>query len=275
MTTRRGILTAGLVAGAGTLLAGPARAALPVVDMEAALKAAQWDPEKSDTGITPGAKASVLLIEQALVARGLLATSYADGHFGSKTVAAYAAWQRSLGYSGIGANGLPGAASLTALGRNRFTVRRTIAPGTKSQYQGWTVNARTLAMLRAAENRWGGGQFVVEQGSYAPGVDPTSAGSHDGGGALDLDAEALSPGLRTAALVALREVGFAAWLRNPSQANWPWHIHAIAISDPDLAPLAARQAGAYYEGRNGLASNLPDDGPAVPKVTYEEFRRGA
>lgn len=57
--------------------------------------------------------------------------------------------------------------------------------------------------------------LVVEQGSYSPGNDPTSAGTHDSGGAVDLDAEALTRVQRTAVVTALRRVGFAAWLRGP------------------------------------------------------------
>lgn len=80
MTTRRALLTATLFAApTSLLLSEPARAALPTVDMEALLKAAQWDPVKLDTGITAGAGASVLQVEKALVAKGLLAASYADG----------------------------------------------------------------------------------------------------------------------------------------------------------------------------------------------------
>src|SRR3546814_9690147 len=43
---------------------------------------------------------------------------------------------------------------------------------------------------------------------------------------------------------------------------------------PDLAPSAQRQVNAYRAGRNGLANNGPDDGPAplkekpVPKKTF-------
>lgn len=42
--------------------------------------------------------------------------SWGRGAFGTMTIAAYAAWQRHLGYSGAGADGIPGMASLTALG---------------------------------------------------------------------------------------------------------------------------------------------------------------
>jgi hypothetical protein len=59
--------------------------------MEAVLEAAQWDPRKPGQGITPGAKQSVLLVERALAAKGYLSKASVDGHFGSTTVAAFAA----------------------------------------------------------------------------------------------------------------------------------------------------------------------------------------
>lgn len=264
-----------VTSGAQTPVAAGAlrqQSTLPTVNMELAVKAAQWDPVKSGTGITPGAGPSVTLVEEALRAKGLLAASYVDGHFGSATVSAYAAWQRSLGYSGLGANGLPGISSLTKLSTNNFTVRRQIGPGSRITFRGFPLNVRTRDMLLAAEAR-SGRTFVVTQGSYSPGTDPTSAGTHDGGGAVDIDVVDLTTAQRYAAAKALREVGFAAWVRSPSQGDWPWHIHAIAISDTDLAPAAQKQVGKYYEGRNGLANNGPDDGPPVVRVTWEEFMR--
>jgi peptidoglycan hydrolase-like protein with peptidoglycan-binding domain len=47
-----------------------------------------------------------------------------DGSFGTKTISAYAAWQRHLGYAGTAADGIPGRASLTKLGARTglFTV---------------------------------------------------------------------------------------------------------------------------------------------------------
>ena len=47
-------------------------AAPPVVDMEATVLAAQIDPRRADHTLTPGAKGSVLAVEQALQAQNLL-----------------------------------------------------------------------------------------------------------------------------------------------------------------------------------------------------------
>lgn len=67
--------------------------------------------------------AGTRVVQNALHAEGLLPTIYYAGSFGTSVVKAYAAWQRRLGYSGSGADGIPGKSSLTTLGaRHRFTV---------------------------------------------------------------------------------------------------------------------------------------------------------
>src|SRR3954464_13137846 len=138
--------------------------ARPVVDMEATVLAAQIDPRRADNTLTPGAKSSVLAVEQALQARNLLSAQWVDGYFGTQTIAAYAAYQRSLGYTGLAANGLPGTTSLTKLGLNRSTVGNVIGPGAKVPRGGYGVDARTQAML-AETQRLLGRTLVLEQGS--------------------------------------------------------------------------------------------------------------
>ncbi|MCD0452623.1 peptidoglycan-binding protein [Actinocorallia sp. API 0066] len=246
--------------------------ALPSVNMEAVVKAAQIDPRRPDTKLTPGAKASVLLVERALRDRRLLDAKWVDGYFGTTTVAAYAKFQRSLGYKGLAANGLPGKASLAKLGAGRFKVTRAISPGGKVPLGGVVVSARTRAMLAEAK-RLHGRTLKLDQGSYNPGGDPTSAGTHDGGGVIDISVKGMNAATRTAVVRALRTVGFAAWLRSPAQADWPWHIHAVAISDTDLSGQAQNQVGDYYLGLNGLAGRGKDDGPKVTIRTWEEHQR--
>jgi peptidoglycan hydrolase-like protein with peptidoglycan-binding domain len=259
-------------AAAALPAAGPA-ATLPAVNMEATVKAAQIDPRRADDTLTPGARASVLLVEQALETKHLLAAEWVDGYFGTKTVDAYAQYQRSLGYSGLDANGLPGKTSLTRLGQNRFTVNHVITPGARVDLGGGVlINTRTQAMLAEAD-RLLGRTLVLSQGSYNPGGDPTSAGTHDGGGVVDISVSGLSTATRTTVVRTLRRVGFAAWLRNPSQGDWPYHIHAVAISDTDLSAQAQHQVGDYYLGLNGLANRGADDGPQVAIRTWEEYQR--
>ena len=247
-------------------------AALPSVNMEAAVKAAQIDPRRADDTLTPGAKASVLLVEQALRDRHLLDAKWVDGYFGTTTVAAYAKYQKSLGYSGLGANGLPGKASLAKLGADRFTVSRPIAPGARVSTGGVVINTRTQSMLAEAK-RLAGRNLALDQGSYNPGGDPTSAGTHDGGGVVDISVKGMTSATRTSVARALRQVGFAAWVRSPAQGDWPWHIHAVAINDTDLSTQAQHQIGDYYLGLNGLSGRGPDDGPKVTIRTWEEYQR--
>ncbi|HKN52243.1 MAG TPA: peptidoglycan-binding protein [Amycolatopsis sp.] len=266
------------LAAASFIVATPAHAAqetatvLPAVNMEAVLKAAQIDPRRADDTQTPGAHDSVLLVEQALSAKGLLDSEYVDGYFGTTTITAYSAYQKSLGYTGIDASGLPGKTSLEKLGDGRYTVSSPISAGSQVTYHGVTLNTRTKAMLVAAEGLLGY-QVGLTQGSYNPGGVDASAGTHDGGGAMDVSVSGMSAATRTKVAETLRKVGFAAWVRTPDE-GFAYHIHAIAISDPDLSSGAQHQAGDYYLGLNGLANHGADDGPAVnPKLTWEEYQR--
>lgn len=106
--------------------AAPVRDALkgrPTVRLKRVLAAAKRDPKaKSGTFV---AKADVEPVEAALVKLGLLDKEYADGHYGTKTIDAYAAFQRSLGFRGDDADGYPGFESLRRLGfKHGFDVEK-------------------------------------------------------------------------------------------------------------------------------------------------------
>jgi hypothetical protein len=135
-----------------------------------------------------------------------------------------------------------------------MAMKRTIVDGK-------TLNKRTARMLKCAEDRIGRNLYVT-QGSYNRGGVSQSAGTHDGGGAIDIT------GVNdwNEAVRALREVGFAAWIRTPSQGPWVQHIHAIAIRDGEASSGARQQVDAYYNRRNGLANNGPDDGPRLDPI---------
>jgi hypothetical protein len=95
----------------------------PKVDLSLLIQAAKTDPGAKQGHVTY--KTGTNLVEAALVKVGYLSKTYAgDGSFGSTTVAAYAKWQRHLGYTGADANGVPGPTSLTKLGSKTglFTV---------------------------------------------------------------------------------------------------------------------------------------------------------
>ncbi|WP_345033764.1 transglycosylase SLT domain-containing protein [Streptomyces sannanensis] len=58
----------------------------------------------------------VRAIQNALIAAGFIIPVGATGFFGEQTKAAYAAWQRNLGFTRSAADGFPGCVSLTKLG---------------------------------------------------------------------------------------------------------------------------------------------------------------
>lgn len=92
----------------------------PKVDLSQLVAVAKSNPSKPGQPVT---YAGVKTVEAALVDEGLLAKTYLDGHYGTTTVSAYAAWQRRCGYTGDDADGIPGKSSLTKLGnKHGFTV---------------------------------------------------------------------------------------------------------------------------------------------------------
>lgn len=119
-------------------------------------------------------------------------------------------------------------------------------------YDGHVVNEMTKAALDKVAVKLGY-KLTLLQGSYNGTAVAASAGTHARGGVVDLAPYDWERKVR-----ALREVGFAAWHRLPSEGPWGEHIHAVLIGDPDLAPAAAQQVTAYKNGRNGLANNGPD-----------------
>lgn len=243
----------------------------PAVSMENLVAQSQVEPYRGDQPDLPG-DAAVEAVQRALAEEGFDVT--VDGWFGSETAEVYAEWQESLGYSGLAANGIPGPSSLAALGEGRFEVKDEIQIGARTTFSGRTVNQRTRDMLAEARAILGY-DLVVTQGSYNPGGVGASAGTHDGGGAVDISVSSLSTTQRWETVKALRTVGFAAWLRTPDQGPWPYHIHAIAIGDTDLSIAARNQVADYYTGRNGLASHAADNTPEayrVPFTWWEKLR---
>lgn len=118
-------------------------------------------------------------------------------------------------------------------------------------HDGKRVDWRTRAALEKAEKMLGYKLSII-QGSYNAGGVSQSAGTHDGGGAVDLRAWDWESKVRV-----LRLCGFPAWFR-PENSSWDDHIHAVQAGNEKLAPSAARQVSAFHSGRNGLADNGPD-----------------
>lgn len=146
---------------------------------------------------------------------------------------------------------------------------------------GKRTNLRTARMLREAE-RIAGANMPVTQGSYSSSVG-ASAGTHNGGGALDIAVGNLNLKQINRRIRALRRVGFAAWFRSAIPGVWGRHIHAIAMRTRDLAYLAKAQVADYKRGRNGLKGHQRDrhlkmmkgHGGRVPYQTWEQYRRAA
>lgn len=145
---------------------------------------------------------------------------------------------------------------------------------------GHKTNRRTARMLTAAEGI-AGANMPVTQGSYNHGGVAASAGTHDGGGAIDIAIGGLNLTQINRRVRALRTVGFAAWYRSPIPGLWGAHIHCIALGTHDLAPLARAQVLDYKAGKNGLKGHLPDrhlkmmegHGGTVPYQNFEQYKR--
>jgi hypothetical protein len=128
-------------------------------------------------------------------------------------------------------------------------------PGVSDAITSWggvTVNQRTADMLNMAMTLGFSGSAT--QGSFSTGV-AASAGTHDGGGVVDL----VPTG--DGNVGALRAVGFAAWNRGAAYGSPSFsdHIHAVALGDPTVSAGAASQIASYLAGGNGLADGGPDN----------------
>ncbi len=144
---------------------------------------------------------------------------------------------------------------------------------------GYVLNRRTIWMLEHAQTLYGGSHNflqAVTQGSYHTGV-AASFGTHDGGGAVDLSLRDLNDWHHIlledaeSIILAMRQAGFAAWVREADvlYPGSPLHIHAVAIGDADLSAAAQSQLigpEGYFRGMNGLPDNPrpdPHGGPIL------------
>jgi LysM repeat protein len=241
---------------------------------------------------------SVKIVQQALnyVVNAKLVV---DGIWGSLTKAAYSKFQLTLwpGAStapGGDADGNAGKTSLEALAKKAgFEVRypeespaNSSSGVTASNYEtqpeptmdmtrttwgGRTVNKRTAVLLSRAQSIFGR-SFVLTQGSYNKGGVAASAGTHDGGGVVDVNVSGLTSAQRLALVQALRKAGFAAWLRTPAE-GFSYHIHANAIGDREMASVAKNQVTSYFNGRNGLVSNARVTDPIHWPNWVDKYRK--
>jgi hypothetical protein len=138
------------------------------------------------------------------------------------------------------------------------------------KFRGFTFDKRTADMLKEAE-KLSKTTFRITQGSYSRGR--LSAGTHSGGGAVDISPRGMSRAQIERVVKALRTVGFAAWYRTTNEGPWANHIHGVAIGCKDSAPVAKRQVISYKNGKSGLRSNRKDRHAymRVPFRTWEQY----
>lgn len=113
---------------------------------------------------------------------------------------------------------------------------------------GWVTDRTTARALHEAERLYGA-KVVVSQGSYHNGS--ASAGTHLGGGVLDISVRGLSRSNINRLVRCLRTVGLWAWYRDGSSGFSP-HIHCVRVGCKDLNPIARNQVVAARAGYNGL-----------------------
>lgn len=143
-------------------------------------------------------------------------------------------------------------------------------------FRGYTLDQMTRHAILDVEKRLGI-RLDIYQGSYNAGRVEASAGTHDGGGAVDVNAH--SGGKSSTQIVnAMRAVGFAAWHRAPISGIWGEHVHAILIGNEKVSASAARQIVDYKNHRDGLASHAADNtwhpDPIRAYVYPPQFTRG-
>jgi hypothetical protein len=148
----------------------------------------------------------------------------------------------------------------------------------KVSWRGHKFDEQTRDMLREVDKLVGPDIAIrPTQGSYSTSVG-ASAGTHAGGGAVDLSVGGAGLTAFQVQLVVflMRRVGFACWHRAPSEGNWASHIHAINKTAPDLSPAAKSQVAAFKKGLSGLASGKADkhkDLDASDTSTWASYRR--
>jgi len=209
---------------------------------------------------TVNERSGEVLATEKLLKKAGFATGKVDGLYTSQTAKAVKALERKAKRTVDGKLGTGDLAALKKLLKPAFTEPK---PNYKHiGFRGVTLNGRTIEMLQQAE-AWAKRHGVppgwaMYQGSFHSGT-AASAGTHDGGGAIDLKTTAQGKSAKQIRTMveALRRAGFAAWHR-AAPAWSPDHIHAIAIGDKTLSSGAKAQVREYFAGGDGLSGSAPD-----------------
>jgi hypothetical protein len=133
---------------------------------------------------------------------------------------------------------------------------------TRISYRGVLLDQPSIDALLLAE-RLLGYPLHIMQGSWSNAA--ASAGTHSGGGAIDVSIEDdngnLLPEVQQVAIVrAMRQAGWRQWRRTPAE-GFVYHAHGILAGDPLVSPSAADQLTQWNAGLNGLANRGPDNDP--------------
>ena len=137
-------------------------------------------------------------------------------------------------------------------------------PYARTTWRGHRFDQRTVSALKWAEKHYLAvapkkrTPWRVGQGSYSAGS--LSAGTHSGGGAVDIMFAGLTKKQQRATTKWLRRAGFAAWSRVDARV---WgagnqHAHAVLRGHRTASPAAKTQMVAYDNGRDGLIDNAKD-----------------
>jgi hypothetical protein len=129
-------------------------------------------------------------------------------------------------------------------------------PYARTTHDGKTVDWLTKMALRKAE-RILGYNLSVTQGSYNGTAVKASAGTHAGGGVVDLPEWDWQSKVR-----ALRRAGFVAYFRpklvRDGRVIWNGHIHAVLEANKRLSRGARNQVAEYHLGGDGLVGTNRD-----------------
>lgn len=138
----------------------------------------------------------------------------------------------------------------------------------RTTVDGQTLNQRTADMLALWEFNALTHYYVV-QGSYNKGGVSQSAGTHDGGGALDISVYGLgSLADKKWHVKQGRLAGFMAYYRPTIPGLWNEHIHAGALADPEASSGLQKQFDEYRDGGDALVGSNRDPDPRVAIKVY-------
>jgi hypothetical protein len=142
--------------------------------------------------------------------------------------------------------------------------------------QGKKFDPRTARMVDELVRTFG--PIIIVQGSYGEGGN--SAGTHMGGGAIDVSDNGMGSTQIARFIRTARTQGWAMWHRPDRPGVWSSHFHGIAIQPGGkgdrgvLSTSAHAQVIDYYEGRDGLAGDGPDPhaGFGIKPTTFERYQ---